>query len=209
MAIKTSNSVMVSIINYGMGNLKSIQNALNYLEIDNQIIHSYKDIVNAEKLILPGVGSFKKAMVELNKLNLISTLKEEIKIKKKPILGICLGMQLLSEWGEEGNVDGLGLIKGQVKKFDLKKNKIPHVGFNNISIKRHSILLDCIDDNSDFYFVHSYHFSLEDQNNILATTFYEDKFISAVEKENIFGVQFHPEKSQKNGLQILKNFDKI
>ena len=151
---------MIAIINYGMGNLKSVQNALNHLKIENQITNKAKDIINAEKIILPGVGSYKKAMEGLMKLKIIPTLFKEVKTNKKPILGICLGMQLLSEWGEEGNVSGLSFIPGVVKKFNLKKNKIPHVGFNNVSIPKKSILFKGIDDNSDFYFVHSYQASL-------------------------------------------------
>ena len=200
---------MISIINYGMGNLKSVQNALNYLKINNQITNCRKEIVKAEKIILPGVGSYRKAMEELNNLNLIHLLREEIEVKNKPILGICLGMQLLSSWGEEGDIGGLGIIPGIVKKFRLKKNKIPHIGFNNVSVFKDSILFNGINNHSDFYFVHSYHYILEKKENTLSKTFYETEFISGIQKENIFGVQFHPEKSQRNGLKLLENFNKI
>lgn len=200
---------MISIIDYGMGNLKSVQNALNYLKIKNQVTNSYEEIVNSKKLILPGVGSFSKAMEELNRHNLIPILKEEITIKKKPILGICLGMQLLSDWGEEGDCKGLGFLPGKVKKFEVGEKKIPHVGFNNVTFKKSNPLFKGINNNSDYYFVHSYHFSTWKTENILGETEYGINFVSSVNFENIYGVQFHPEKSQKNGLKLLNNFNDI
>ncbi len=202
---------MVVIIDYGMGNLFSVSNALKFLNADVKISSDPEDLKNADQIILPGVGSFPDGMKNLRALGLIEPLKEEVLIKKKPFLGICLGMQLLASAGEENEGElGLGWISGKVRKFILDENKfrIPHIGWNDVSIKKNDKLWDGII-NPVFYFVHSYHFVPENKNIISAICDYGEEFVAAIKKDNIFGTQFHPEKSQKNGLKLLENFLKI
>ena len=197
----------VVIINYGMGNIKSISSTLKYLGVNNIILSSDYDILkSADKLILPGVGSFSQAINQIKKLNLDTFLDEIVIKNKKSILGICLGMQLLTESStEDGHSYGLSYVKGNVTKFKNKKIKVPHIGFNQVSINKSSILFDGINDNSDFYFVHSYKMlSKYDINQSICN--YGNNFISSFEYNNIFGVQFHPELSQSNGLRLLSNF---
>ena len=199
----------IIIINYGMGNLNSIKKKLTHLKANAVISSNPNDILNADKLILPGVGHFKKAIENLNALNLYNVINEVAIIKKIPILGICLGMQLMANKSEEGNVNGFGWFNADVIKFKTNnplKYKIPHTGWNQITKTKQSALMKNISDLSEFYFVHSYHFKCNNSADILNETEYEYKFTSAVEKENIFGVQYHPEKSHDVGKQILKNF---
>lgn len=199
----------IVIVDYGMGNLNSVKQKLTYLKIDAIISSDAKIIEQADKIILPGVGHFGKAMESLNALNLVDVLNEQVLIKKKSILGICLGMQLMANKSEEGNVDGLGWFDADVVKFkinDTLKYKIPHTGWNQIEIVKESTLMKGIPDFSEFYFVHSYHFETKNKKDILNETEYEYKFVSAVEKENIFGVQYHPEKSHDVGELLLRNF---
>lgn len=201
--------IKIVIVDYGMGNLNSIYKALVRLKIEPVISNNPKTIENADKLILPGVGHFKNAMEQLGTLNLINSLNESALNKKKPILGICLGMQLMGQKSEEGGVNGLGWIEGNVVKFNVKdilKYKIPHIGWNQIEISKKSALMKDIPELSEFYFVHAYHFTNNVQNEILNTTTFEYTFTSAIEKENIFGVQYHPEKSHDIGELLLKNF---
>jgi len=201
---------MISILNYGMGNIRSIQNALNYIEIENNIIEKPEKIIEAEKIILPGVGSFGKAMENMEKRGIINPLNEAVLDKKIPVLGICLGMQLLAEGSEEdGMAEGFGWINGVFKKFIAKETKIkvPHVGFNEVVFKEKSNpLFKNIKNKSDFYFVHSYRLSYDECDFFSSWSEYGGRFVSSVERENIFGTQFHPEKSQSNGLTILRNF---
>jgi len=197
----------VGIVNYGMGNIRSITSTLKYLGVDDVILSSDHSVLkNTDKLILPGVGSFLQAMSVIKNLGLDVHLKELVLGSRKPILGICLGMQLLTESSaEEGDNEGLSFIKGAVTKFDNHKLKIPHIGFNQVKKNKSSILFDGIEDNSDFYFVHSYKMlSNYDINQSVCD--YGEAFIASFEQENIFGVQFHPELSQSNGLSLLKNF---
>ena len=201
---------MIVIVDYGMGNLRSILNKLQRMDVKAIISSKVEDIEKAEKLILPGVGSFATGMDNLEKYDLIPILNKKVIKEKKPILGICLGMQLVTKRSEEGNADGLGWIDAETKKFDFgRKNiglKIPHMGWNSIDIRRDSLLLKDIFINSTFYFVHSYHVCCNGTNSIVATTNYGYDFTSVIQKENIFGTQFHPEKSHKNGIRLLKNF---
>lgn len=199
----------IVIIDYGMGNLHSVKKKLMRLNVNVIISSNPKDIGSADKIILPGVGHFGKAMESLNALHLIDVLNEQVLIKKKPILGICLGMQLMANKSEEGNVQGLGWFDADVVKFkieDTLKYKVPHTGWNQIEIVKESALMKNVPNMSEFYFVHSYHFETKNDNDILNETEYEDRFVSAIEKENIFGVQFHPEKSHDVGELLLKNF---
>ena len=217
---------MIAIIDYGMGNIHSVQKALEYCGAKTQVTNKAKDIRIADKAILPGVGAFKDAMDELEKQDLIKTLNDHIK-NKKPFLGICLGMQLLFEASEEAKgVRGLCILKGRVKRFDSSgssgsSRKIPHIGWNQLKIsatKRGGSannfggkseicpLLKSIPDNSYVYFCHSYYPQVKDKKIIATTTDYGTDFTSIVWQDNIYGVQFHPEKSQEVGLKILKNF---
>lgn len=199
----------VVIVDYGMGNLNSVKRKLKRIQVDALITSSFDDIINADKIILPGVGHFQMAMENLTRLDLIDVLNEVVLIKGKPILGICLGMQLLANHSEEGDVNGLGWIDADVVKFKVSNTqtyKIPHTGWNQIEISKESKLMNKIPPLSEFYFVHSYHFKSNNNQDILNKTEYDYKFVSAVEKNNIFGVQYHPEKSHDVGEQLLKNF---
>jgi len=200
---------MIAIIDYGMGNLRSVQKALEKTGADSvKITSSVKDIDRAQKIVMPGVGAMPEAMKALEKLKLIPVIKRNI--FKKPYLGICLGLQLLFEDSEEGkNTKGIGILKGKVRRFSGKL-KVPHMGWNQI--KR--VAYDCpilknIPDNAYFYFCHSYYVAPQDDNIIAATTDYGRAFASLVCKDNLYAMQFHPEKSQKLGLKILENFVKL
>lgn len=204
---------MIAIIDYGMGNLRSIEKALSACGVDFFVSNEKERLKSASHIILPGVGFFKEGMNNLRELGLIEFLREEVLEKKKPILGICLGMQLLFETSEEGGlVEGLGFIKGNVKRFSFKTNhlKVPHVGWNAVfgeDFSKIKIFKD-IKENSNFYFVHSYH-AVPEEEVIFSFTDHGYNFVSAIQKDNIYGTQFHPEKSQENGLKILKNFSSI
>ena len=205
----------IAIIDYETGNLKSVSKALelasnNVLKKSNvKIINSAKDLNDFDKVVLPGQGSFKQCFQSLNSIHgILDGLTDFVTVKKKPILGICVGMQLFSSFGDEdGGSDGLGWIKGKVKKISLKNLslKLPHMGWNNVQILSNSKLLKGINNDSHFYFVHSYSFDVEETKYVSATTNYSIEIVSAIEKENIFGTQFHPEKSQDFGLDLLKN----
>ncbi|MEQ9278748.1 MAG: imidazole glycerol phosphate synthase subunit HisH [Balneola sp.] len=203
---------MIVIIDYHMGNLHSVRKAFKRIGVETKISSNIEDIKNAKKLVLPGVGNFKHGMFKLNELGLIDILNQEVLNNKKPILGICLGMQLFTSFSEEGNVKGLCWIDATSKKFDFSKNtikaKIPHMGWNTVLKSRESNLLKGINEENFFYFVHSYYVSTNKANEKLAVTKYKIEFTSIVEKENIMGVQFHPEKSHDSGLNLLKNFSK-
>ena len=199
----------ITIIDYGMGNLFSVKKKITHLNANVKISSKEKDVLNADKIILPGVGHFKKAMDNLFNLNLINVLNHFVKDEKKPVLGICLGMQLMAKNSEEGNVDGFGWIDAEILKFNVSnhfKYKIPHMGWNQISIEKESFLMTNIPKNSEFYFVHSYYVKTKNKNEILSKTNYSETFTSAIEKENIFGVQYHPEKSHDLGGILLQNF---
>ncbi|WP_455791208.1 imidazole glycerol phosphate synthase subunit HisH [Clostridium butyricum] len=204
---------MIVIIDYGMGNLKSVRNALNYLGIENKISDDYDEIRKADALILPGVGAFPDAMDTIEKLGLDKVIKEETE-KGKYLLGICLGMQLLFEKGYEGlERTGLGLIKGNVVKMkdDREKNvKIPHIGWNNLKYNRKDILLKNIDEGKYVYYVHSYFAqSYNDEDLVAYSEYGENKIPGIIRRNNIIGAQFHPEKSGTVGLDILKNFGEL
>lgn len=199
----------IVIIDYGMGNLHSVWKKLKKLNANVIVSNNYNDIKSSDKIILPGVGHFGKAMDSLNSLNLIDVLNEHVLIAKKPILGICLGMQLMTNSSAEGNVKGLGWFDAEVIRFNVKDTleyKVPHTGWNQIDIKKESALMKDIPNFSEFYFVHSYHVSTKQKSDILNNTEYEYSFVSAIEKENIFGVQYHPEKSHDVGELLLNNF---
>lgn len=196
-----------------MGNIRSIVNALDYLGVPSHVTSSPQEILASDKLILPGVGSYNVAMRNLQEMGLIDPLNEVVLAKRRPILGICLGMQLLAEQGEEdGEVNGLGWIAGRVQrfKFDDPLCRIPHTGFNAVRFcERKSILFDSLPEEADFYFVHSFHLVCDKEQDVSGVTDYHGDFVASVEKGNIYGTQFHPEKSQSNGLVVLRNFARI
>jgi glutamine amidotransferase len=199
----------VSIIDYGMGNLDSVAHAVEKCGGAPVVTRSENDIRLANYIILPGVGSFAEAMRNIRSYGLDNSIKKEVMENKIPLLGICLGMQLLATKGFEGGIShGLNLIPGEVRKLELDKpeTKIPHVGWNEVKFGNVSALFDGISSGKDFYFVHSYHFICKDKEDISAVTPYCGSFTSSVCRKNIFGVQFHPEKSLYAGLKILSNF---
>lgn len=195
-----------------MGNFRSVQKSFERNNCDVTVTNNHKKIMNADKIVLPGVGSFKDGMKNLSNLGLLNVLNEAVIDNKKPFLGICLGMQLMANIGyENSKTNGLGWIDGEIVKFnflDNKSLKIPHVGWNNVRFKGNNLIFDEIPDNSDFYFVHSYHFNLN-EDVISGTTEYGYEFVSAISKNNLYGFQFHPEKSQEFGLVIINNFIKL
>ena len=201
---------MIAIINYKTGNLESVQNMLKRIGAAASITSDIDAIDAAEKLILPGVGAFDAGMDNLRDLGLLEVMRKKILIEKTPILGICLGMQLLTKKSEEGAEEGLGFINAETKKFDFsaakESFKIPHMGWNTIAVKKNSKLFKGLENNSRFYFVHSYHAVCEDPEDVVATTNYGYDFASSVERENVLGVQFHPEKSHRFGMELLTNF---
>ncbi len=199
---------MITIVNYNMGNIRSVEKAFQRIAVPVKVSSSNQEILEAEKLLLPGVGHFTQGMMNLTSMNLIETLSEAVLVKKTPILGICLGMQLMTQFSEEGNVDGLNWVKASTKKFCFNDNslKIPHMGWNTLTIKNNETILKNIETQDLFYFVHSYFVECEHENNILSYTSYGKEFVSAFQKDHIFGCQFHPEKSYESGLNILKNF---
>lgn len=199
---------MIAIVDYGMGNLYSVKNMLKYLGYESIVTEKTEEIEKADKLILPGVGNFGKAMSVINESGLHDILDRKVLEEKTPILGICLGMQLFLEYSEEGECAGLGWIAGDVKHFELSGQewKVPHMGWDYIKRQGHSKLLENPASDERFYFVHSYYVTCKDRNNAAAITEYGITFDSVVQKENIAGTQFHPEKSHKFGMNILKNF---
>lgn len=200
----------IVIVDYKMGNLRSVQKAFEKIGASAIISNDIETIKSSQKIVLPGVGSFKDGMKHLKELNLIELLNEEVIVNRKPFLGICLGMQLISNKSYENvETNGLGWIDAEVIKFEFlnnKKLKVPHVGWNNVSYKEKNLLYNGIENNSDFYFVHSYHFDSKEEASISSTTDYGFDFISSVQKDNIYAFQFHPEKSQTVGLKLLENF---
>ena len=199
----------LAIVDYGMGNLHSVKKKLDRLKTTSSITSNPRDIIKADKIILVGVGHFAKAMKNIQELDLLDALSEVAIIKKKPVLGICLGMQLMAKDSEEGNTEGLGWLDANVRKMqvdDTLKFKIPHTGWNKITQSKKSHLMKGIPELSEFYFVHSYYLRPNETSNILNETEYCFKFTSAIEKDNIFGVQYHPEKSHDVGEVLLKNF---
>ena len=197
---------MIVVIDYGMGNLGSIANMIKKVGHKSVITSDLEEIKNASKLILPGVGSFDNGMRNLAELGMIEVLNQKVLVEKTPILGICLGMQLMTKSSEEGNLAGLGWMDANTKKFVSDTLKIPHMGWNIINHQKNSKLFDEMESEKRFYFVHSYCVSCTYSEDVLTTTPYTHDFISAFERENIIGAQFHPEKSHKFGMSLIKNF---
>lgn len=203
---------MLVIIDYGLGNLASVLNMFKKIGVQDVCISRDKDIItNATKLLLPGVGAFDAGMDNLEKSGLIPLLNKKVLQDKTPILGICLGMQLLTNSSEEGTKKGLGLIDAETIKFNLNpewKLKIPHMGWNYITIKKQNPLIS-LDSKHRFYFVHSYHVKCNNHEQVLATSHFGNDFTCMVNKDNIYGAQFHPEKSLKFGMSLLTNFANV
>lgn len=197
---------LIGIIDYGMGNIQSVYNALRYLGKDVKVVLAGEELKACSHLILPGVGAFPQAMKSLSDKNLISPIKMHIE-SEKPFLGICLGMQLLADSGEEMQItSGLKIVPGHVHRLNVSLH-IPHVGWNTLDLKREHPIFEGLKRGGDFYFVHSYYFQPTQPEKLLATTEYEKEFPCAVTNgRSVVAVQFHPEKSQENGLRILENF---
>ena len=200
----------IVIIDYSVGNLCSVKNMFKRIGV-NALISGNPDIISkADKLILPGVGRFDYGMEQLNKLDLINIIKEKVQNEKIPILGICLGVQLLTEYSEEGGVEGLGFVKGKTIAFDKSKlqsdQKIPHMGWTNVKEYSASKLFKDMYDEPRFYFVHSFHLQVSNPSDIMVKANYGFDFAAGVECGNVLGVQFHPEKSHKFGMKLLENY---
>lgn len=201
---------MIAIVDYGLGNIKAFANVYKKLNIPVIIATKAVDFEKAEKVILPGVGAFDYAMDRLNKSGMRQTLDEIVLNRGIPVIGICVGMQMLAGSSEEGTLPGLGWINGAVKKFDLstltQSTHLPHMGWNDVKPLTKNILFRNLEQDALFYFLHSYYFSCNKSENVIALTDYGGEFASAVNSGNIFGVQFHPEKSHQWGIQLLRNF---
>lgn len=198
---------MIAIVDYGMGNLRSVQKAFEYLGYDAAITDQTKSLAEASHIVLPGVGAFRDAIAALKQKGLDEVIKKEV-AKGKPFLGICLGMQMLFDKSlEDGEYEGLGLIGGEVVRFETEL-KIPHIGWNTLFYNKRTQLFNGIEDNN-FYFVHSYHAAKVAKEDVETTCVYGYEFVSSVNRENVWGVQFHPEKSGDTGLRLLKNFGEI
>lgn len=204
---------MITIIDYGLGNIRAFVNVYDRLNIKTKIAHTAADIKDAEKIILPGVGAFDYAMSQLNASGMRDELEKQVLIHKVPVVGICVGMQMLAKRSDEGKLPGLGWIDGEVKLFDESlipyKTRLPHMGWNTmVPVKPNALLAD-FNGQSRFYFLHSYYFDCNNEEDSIARTEYGITYTSAINKENIYGIQFHPEKSHSNGIQLLHNFAKL
>jgi imidazole glycerol-phosphate synthase subunit HisH len=199
----------ITIIDYGMGNLRSVQKKFLKVGAEVDITSDLDQIMKAEKLLLPGVGHFANGVKKLKERGIWELLNKKVLKEKTPILGICLGMQLMARYSEEGNAEGLGWFDAEVVNFTIRdklKYKVPHMGWNNTIIVKENSLMKDLDNESMYYFVHSYYMKCNNKKDILTTTGYEDKFVSAIQKDNIYGTQFHPEKSHDTGEKLIKNF---
>jgi len=203
-----SRNHKICIIDYGGGNTQSVFNVFESMGIDVVLSVSEQDLDNASHLVLPGVGAFDVVMNKLRKTGIVPFLEDCVLQQKKPFLGICVGMQILAEKGfEHGEWDGLGWVRGVVEKMDPGELILPHMGWNNIRRTNNNCpLFENFGDNIDFYFVHSYFFNAAEKKDVCAIFEYSKHFTAAIQRDNIFGVQFHPEKSQKAGKALLKNF---
>jgi glutamine amidotransferase len=204
---------MITIIDYGVGNINAFVNVYKRVNVETKIAKVSADLLDAEKLILPGVGHFDHAMSELNKSGMREHLDELVQVKKLPIIGICVGMQMMANHSDEGNVEGLKWIDATVKKFDETKIKqvtrLPHMGWNDVVPTKKSSLFEGLEKEALFYFLHSYYFHCNNSSDIMATSEYGGEFACAAHHDNVYGIQFHPEKSHHYGEVLLHNFAKM
>jgi glutamine amidotransferase len=202
---------MIVIVNYGLGNIGSIQNMFKKIGVESMVSSEHDIIQNADKLVLPGVGNFGKGMQELEKSGLKDILNKKVLNEKTPILGICLGMQLMTDESEESELKGLGWIPAKTLKFNFKSidMKVPHMGWNTVEVSNENKLIEKSSEEIRYYFVHSYYVKVSDEKHSIARTKYGMTFDSAFNKDNIYGVQFHPEKSHKFGMRLLSNFSNL
>ncbi len=204
---------MITIIDYGLGNILAFKNVYRRLNIAVSVAGSAEELKGASNLILPGVGSFDHAMELLNSSGMRESLDSMVLEERVPVMGICVGMQILAKGSEEGDLPGLGWIDGEVKKFDIStlpdQTHLPHMGWNDVHPVSPSPLFDCLEKDARFYFLHSYYFHCFHRNNVLAEAEYGNKFSCSVQAKNIYGVQFHPEKSHHYGTRLLKNFAEL
>lgn len=204
---------MITIIDYGVGNVLAFVNVYNRLNVPVTVAKSADNLRNASRLILPGVGSFDHAMQQFDQSGMRQLVEQLVMHDKLPIIGICVGMQMLAKSSDEGNLPGLGWIDGTVKKFDLSvmppDTNLPHMGWNDVAPVAEGGLFKGMEKDSRFYFLHSFYFECHQQSNVLAVSDYGGNFSCAVRQDNVFGVQFHPEKSHHFGSQLLKNFSEV
>ncbi len=204
---------MIGIIDYGVGNIKAFENVYKKLDIPIKIVKTEDDFIDVTKIILPGVGAFDHAMEKLNQSGMRSKLDELVTIKKLPIIGICVGMQMMAKSSDEGSLPGLSWIDANVKKFDVSKinsaTRLPHMGWNDVEVIKSNRLFEGLENNAKFYFLHSYYFDCFDPEDGIAQAEYGVPFICAANHHNIYGVQFHPEKSHDYGVKLLENFSKL
>lgn len=204
---------MITIVNYGLGNIQAIANIYKRLNIPARIVGSAEELAKAQKIILPGVGAFDWAMTRLVQSGMRDCLDDLVLGKGRPVLGICVGMQMMGKRSDEGVLEGLGWIDGEVRKFDeasfTHKTHLPHMGWNDVAPRRNGCLFRGLVSDAQFYFLHSYYFALRQEAEVLAITDYNGPYASSVRSGNVFGVQFHPEKSHQWGIQLLRNFAEL
>jgi glutamine amidotransferase len=204
---------MITIVNYGLGNIQAFANIYKRLNIPARIAASADELAGSQKIVLPGVGAFDWAMTRLNESGMREVLDELVVGQGRPVLGICVGMQIMAKRSDEGVLEGLGWIDAEVRKFDeasfTQKTRLPHMGWNDVVPKRNDCLFRSLESDARFYFLHSYYFAPRQEGDVLAITDYNGPYASSVRAGNIFGVQFHPEKSHQWGIQLLKNFAEL
>jgi len=204
---------MITIIDYGLGNIQAILNIYKRLGISVKVASTKEDLADAQRIILPGVGSFDWAMMRLTQSGMLDNLERLVVMRERPVLGICVGMQMMAERSDEGDAKGLGWIDAEVKKFDeesfVQQTHLPHMGWNDVCPRETGGLFAGLEEGAMFYFLHSYYFEPRDSNDVLAITDYNGMYASSVRHGNVFGVQFHPEKSHQWGIQLLKNFAEL